>query len=274
MKRRSTFTTTVLAFLSLTTVPCKIRFGMFLTLRLGSAALLGQNCLDARDVAAQGADAAGVLDLAVGALEAQVELLLLQTGELGVQLVGALGAEVVGLGRGLGGGRLLGGVLGCCFLCHLSIPYSPVRVTNLVAIESFAWPRRMASLAVARSTPSISNRMRPGLTLATQNSGAPLPEPMRTSAGFLDTGTSGKMRIHTRPARFISRVMARRAASISRAFRRSGSMAFRPYSPKLSWVPRFAAPLMRPLNCLRNFVRFGCSIALFHYSAGAGAGVD
>src|SRR6185503_7498593 len=27
--------------------------------------------------------------------------------------------------------------------------------------------------------------------------GAPLPEPMRTSAGFFDTGTSGKMRIHT-----------------------------------------------------------------------------
>jgi len=37
---------------------------------------------------------------------------------------------------------------------------------------------------------------------------------MRTSAGFFDTGTSGKMRIHTRPWRFIWRVMARRAASI------------------------------------------------------------
>lgn len=33
-------------------------------------------------------------------------------------------------------------------------------------------------------------------------------------AGFLVTGTSGKMRIHTRPARFMWRVMARRAASI------------------------------------------------------------
>src|SRR5579859_8118540 len=82
MKRRSTFTTTVLAFLSLTTVPCKIRFGMLLTLRLGSAALLGQNCLDARDVAAQVADTASVLDLAVGALEAQVELLFLQARQL------------------------------------------------------------------------------------------------------------------------------------------------------------------------------------------------
>src|ERR1700744_1678563 len=169
---------------------------MVLTLGLGAAALLGENGLDARDVAAQGADAAGVLHLTVGPLEAQVELLLLQVRHLGVQLVGALGAEVVGLGRSLGGGRLLGGLLlGCCFLCHLSIPYSPVRGTNLVVIDSFAWPRSMASLAVARSTPSISNRMRPGLTLAPQNSGAPLPEPMRTSAGFLDTSTSREMRI-------------------------------------------------------------------------------
>src|SRR5215471_15768990 len=118
MKRRSTFTTTVLAFLSLTTVPCRIRFGMFSTLRLGSAALLGQNCLDARDVAPQRADASGIFHLPVGALKAQVELLLLHARKLGGQLVGALGAEVVGLGRRLGGGRLLGGLLGCCFLCH------------------------------------------------------------------------------------------------------------------------------------------------------------
>jgi hypothetical protein len=43
--------------------------------------------------------------------------------------------------------------------------------------------------------------MRPGFTRQTQNSGEPLPEPMRTSAGLVDTGTSGKMRIHTRPMR-------------------------------------------------------------------------
>ena len=41
--------------------------------------------------------------------------------------------------------------------------------------------------------------MRPALTGATQYSTEPLPLPMRTSAGFLLTGTSGKMRIHTRP---------------------------------------------------------------------------
>jgi len=52
-------------------------------------------------------------------------------------------------------------------------------------------------------TPSISKITRPGLTRATHNSGVPLPEPMRTSAGFFDTGTSGKIRIQTRPARFM-----------------------------------------------------------------------
>src|SRR5690242_10969840 len=115
---------------------------MVLTLGLRSAALLGENGLDARDIAAQHADAAGILHLAVGPLKAQVELLLLEVGELAVQFVRALGAKVLGLGRGLGGGRLLGLLrgLGCGFLGHISIPYSPVRVTNLVAMESFAWP--------------------------------------------------------------------------------------------------------------------------------------
>src|ERR1700733_14010027 len=105
--------------------------------------------------------------------------------------------------------------------------------------------------------------MRPGLILATQYSGAPLPEPMRTSAGFFDTGTSGNTRIQTRPARFILRVMGRRAASHSRAVMRSGSSALRPYSPKFSVVPPLAAPWMRPLCCLRNLVREGESIVAF-----------
>src|SRR3972149_3320884 len=48
------------------------------------------------------------------------------------------------------------------------------------------------------------------------------------------------MRIHTRPARFMWRVRARRAASICRAVTRSGSSALRPYCPKLSSVPAFA----------------------------------
>ena len=65
---------------------------------------------------------------------------------------------------------------------------------------------------------------------------------MRTSVGFVETGTSGKMRIQTRPARFMARVIARRAASIWRAVTRSGSSAFRPNWPKFRSVPPFAVP--------------------------------
>src|SRR3954451_6166421 len=105
--------------------------------------------------------------------------------------------------------------------------------------------------------------MRPGLTRATQNSGEPLPEPMRTSAGLELTGTSGNTRIHRRPVRLMWRVIARRAASIWRAVIRSGSMAFKPKAPKLSSVPPLALPWMRPLKALRNLVRLGCNMSYF-----------
>src|SRR6202047_3278307 len=70
------------------------------------------------------------------------------------------------------------------------------------------------------------------------------------------------MRIQTRPARFMWRVMARRAASIWRAVSRSGSIALRPNWPKLSVAPLVATPLIRPLCALRNLVRLGCSMEL------------
>src|SRR5204862_8308701 len=87
-------------------------------------------------------------------------------------------------------------------------------------------------------------------------------------AGFLVTGTSGKMRIHTRPARFMARVMARRAAAIWPAVTRSGSVAFKPKEPKFSAVPPLAWPWMRPLWALRYLVRVGCSMILCPSSLG------
>jgi hypothetical protein len=84
---------------------------------------------------------------------------------------------------------------------------------------------------------------------------------MRTSIGFFDTGTSANTRIQTRPARYMKRVSARRAASIWRAETRSGSSAFRPYWPKASVVPDVAVPWMRPLKALRYLVRYGCSMS-------------
>src|SRR5476649_2393263 len=83
---------------------------------------------------------------------------------------------------------------------------------------------------------------------------------MRTSAGFLDMGLSGKMRIQTRPPRLMWRVIARRAASIWRAVSLPLPIAFRPYSPKLTLAPRVATPLLRPFCSLRYFLLAGCSM--------------
>src|SRR5216683_190242 len=172
MTRRSTRTTIVLSQASLTTTPCRTRFGMtlFLLLRGGRAGALR------------------VLELTAGALEAQVERLLAKVLDLLFQLVGGFRPEIVSL--------------------HADAS-SPSRVTKRVPIGSLAAARSKASRASDAGTPSSSNMMRPGLTRHTQNSGVPLPLPMRTSAGFCDTGTSGKTRIHTRPIRLMWRVMAR-----------------------------------------------------------------
>src|SRR5262249_48193719 len=122
-----------------------------------------------------------VFERAGGFLETQVELFLLQGEHQVFELFFALGAE---------------------FSDFHDLAPSPRRGTNLVLIGSLAEARSNASRAVFSSTPSISNRMRPGSTRATQNSTEPLPEPMRTSAGLRVTGTSGNTRIHNRPTRF------------------------------------------------------------------------
>src|SRR3954470_9916526 len=249
VKRRSTFTTTVLSCLSLTTTPCKTRFGILISSGPGLFSLLARELLalqrpDAGDVTADDLDPRRVFELPRRALGAQIELLLLERQELVLELIR----------RHL---RQIGEAL---LRLHRGRPYSAMRCTKRVRTDSFAAPRRSASRATSSATPSISNMIRPGFTRAAQYSGAPLPLPIRTSVGFDDTGTSGKMRIQTRPWRFISRVIARRAASISRALTRSGSRHFSPNWPKFRSVPPLATPWMRPLNCLRNLVFLGCSM--------------
>src|SRR6185295_3765284 len=117
-----------------------------------------------------------------------------------------------------------------------------------------------ASRASCSSTPSISYSTAPGLISDTQYSGLPLPLPMRTSAGFCEIGLSGKMRIQMRPPRLMARDIARRAASIWRAVRRPRVVAFSPYSPKLTLLPRVAIPRLRPFCSLRYLRLAGCSI--------------
>src|SRR5687767_3741294 len=85
---------------------------------------------------------------------------------------------------------------------------------------------------------------------------------MRTSAGLVEIGLSGKIRIQMRPPRLMWRVIARRAASIWRAVRRPRPMALSPYSPKDTLAPLVATPLLRPFCSLRYFLLAGCS--MFH----------
>src|SRR5215813_10645490 len=206
-------------------------------------AFLRGNGLDACDVSASFPQPRGVLELAGGTLETQIEALLFQVEDGVLHLIRCHRADIFDLH--LGHDR-----------------YSAIRSTKRVLIGSFAAARSSASRAVCTGTPSISKITRPGLTRATQYSGVPLPEPMRTSAGFFETGTSGNTRIQTRPARFMWRVSARRAASICRAVTRSGSIAFRPYWPNDNVAPEVAVPWTRPLCAFRNFVFLGCIMAL------------
>src|ERR1700709_2095348 len=105
----------------------------------------------------------------------------------------------------------------------------------------------------------------PGRTTATQYAGAPLPLPIRTSAGFLVTGLSGNILIQTCPSRFIKRVTAIRAASIWRLVIQAASSDFIPKDPNDSSAPRVAFPFILPFCIFLNFVLFGCSIFLSFY---------
>src|SRR5437868_4489470 len=121
---------------------------------------------------------------------------------------------------------------------------------------------RNASVASCKLTPSISNKILPGRTTATQWSGAPLPLPMRVSAGFLVTGLSGNRRNQIFPPRLIKRLMATRLASIWRSVMYPGSSTLRPKSPNASVEPRHDLPRRRPRCCLRYLTFFGINIKI------------
>src|ERR1043166_8815336 len=99
--------------------------------------------------------------------------------------------------------------------------------------------------------------MFPGRTVATQNSGWPLPLPIRVSGGRDVTDLSGKIRIQSLPLRFMLRVNATRAASIWVLVIHARSSVCRPNSPKSIRKLREAVPLRLPRWVLRYFTRLG-----------------
>src|SRR5258707_9157685 len=154
-----------------------MRFGILAPCSGRLAAALGEDRLDPRDIAPRLADPRRILELAARALKAQVEDLLAKPFHLLGQLIRRLAPQIARLHRLHGA------------------PSSPARTTKRVATGSLAAASSNASRAMSCGTPSSSNMIRPGFTRAIQYSGAPLPLPMRTSAGLVETGTSGKMRI-------------------------------------------------------------------------------
>src|SRR5664280_109304 len=245
---RSTETTIGLSILSLTTrptlvlrLPCtSVAPAMpgLLRARPHELALVA-NREDPGDRPAAAGDRGVILQLARRELEAGLPEVPLGIRERLVQLRVRQGAQLVDVDHAL------------------SSSFTMKRVAT-----GSLWPaRRIASTADSRSTPAISKRIRPGRTTATQWSGAPLPDPMRVSAGFLVAGLSGKIRIQILPPRLTERVMARRAASIWRLVIQAGSRVIRPNSPKETAVPPLDMPAMRPRMTFRCLTRRGISMA-------------
>src|SRR6202163_3665598 len=116
----------VLSLLSLTTTPSRTRFGISCSL---PGRLPPQHRLDAGDVAAHLARAGGLLQLATGLLETQVECFLAQVAQLVLELVVGLGTQIGGLHR------------------FLPQPAAPTRATKRVLIGSLAAASSSASRA-------------------------------------------------------------------------------------------------------------------------------
>src|SRR3954466_7250722 len=88
---------------------------------------------------------------------------------------------------------------------------------------------------------------------------------MRVSAGFLEIGLSGKIRMYSLPPRFTWREMAIRAASIWREVTNPHDRACSAYSPNATSVAPFERPVIRPFCCLRHFTFLGAAIVLVPY---------
>jgi hypothetical protein len=102
---------------------------------------------------------------------------------------------------------------------------------NLHLIGNLCIASLNASLAISSLTPPTSNITVPLFTTATHESGAPLPEPILTSNGFLVLAKCGNTLIQTFPNLFMYLVIAILAASICLFVIQQPSIACKPNSP-------------------------------------------
>src|SRR6185312_6898259 len=122
------------------------------------------------------------------------------------------------------------------------------------------WAKRARHIfAAASATPPNSYRIVPGRITAAQNSGSPLPLPMRVSSGIDVIDLCGNTRTYSRPSPRMYCVAATRPASIVWALTQPPSTACNPNSPKTTRCPRVALPFIRPLWFFRCFTRLGIS---------------
>src|SRR4051812_31712788 len=119
--------------------------------------------------------------------------------------------------------------------------------------------RAKHSFAAASVTPPNSYKIVPGRTTAAQNSGSPLPLPIRVSSGIDVTDLCGNTRTYSRPSPRMYCVAAIRPASIVWALTQPPCTACNPNSPKTTRWPRVALPFIRPLWLFRCLTLLGIS---------------
>src|SRR5689334_14571514 len=218
---------------------------------------LAKDCLDPRDVFARLLELTGVFQFFRHRLAAQVKEVLLLLDYLALEVLSASIPQLFQFSFHI---RLLPSA--SFFPAYRLLPtayYATAcrRATNRHRTGILCAMRARHRLAVGRSTPETSNITVPGLTTAAQNSGSPLPLPMRTSSGLAEIGLCGKIRMNNRPSRRRKWLAATRPASICLAEIQDATSVCRPYSPNATVLPRVALPFILPRWLLRNLTRFG-----------------
>ena len=171
------------------------------------------------------------------------------------ELVAELTLLVLELGHGEKLHYLFCGPMGLYALCAARRSESP-------AAGSLCEAGRLASAASSGVTPSISNRILPGRTTATEWSGAPLGCPCGSRPAFLVTGLSGNRRSRILPPR-LDEARHGHAAGLDLPVGDPAQLR-RPLQPYGRWgrrKPRHALPHIRARCCLRYLTFFGINIS-------------